>query len=214
MFSLLFIDSVISKVCCVLASLLDVLTLTKQVGNSKLFCNFQFLSAFLPCYLGACLTILVASIRYLLATKSKQNQKISDTRVSIIAFVVFGCLAALFLIYLAVNTILNTPFSFIVETCANNKSSNNTSRHLSTLNVLALQVPNVFSIISLAVDLCLVRFLRKSIVPLKVNNNLSVVTTSGHATSGELILIILINIWKDSLDCSFPSIPYGKNQHL
>ena len=153
-----------------------------------IFCILDFLSFYLPSYLGACLTLLVASIRYLSAARSSQNKPLTERDISIKAFLVFGCLSTLLLIYISVSTIFDVPFSFIIETCTNTK------RNISTLDVFAVQVPHVFNILSLLLDLSQIRFLRKSVSPLLANPNQAVATISGHVTSGTYLLIILLEI--------------------
>jgi hypothetical protein len=172
-FSLLFIDSIISTSCSFFLTLLHILYLTNQVDHSEVFCTLEFLGFFLPFYLGACTTFLVASIRLLLTIQSAQNKHPSNVKVSVTAFVAFGTVAAVFLLYIGISSATNAPFSFTVETCAKTK------RDISTLNVLALQVPNFFNILSLMVDLRLLKFVRKSVTPLTAFNNQSLAVISG-----------------------------------
>ncbi len=176
-FSLLFTDSIISTVCSVFLTFLHVLALTSQEEHSKTFCTFEFLGFFLPACLGACLTLLITSIRFLLTIKAAKNKHPSNVKVSIVAFVVFIIVASFFLLYIGINSVTNTPFSFIVETCTNTK------RELSSLNMFAFQVPNIFNLISLTVDLRLFKHERNSVVP-------ALNCQSVFAISGEIIFFI------------------------
>jgi hypothetical protein len=180
-FSLLFIDSIISTASSLFLTLLHILYLTNQVEHSEVFCTLEFLGFFLPFYLGACTTFLVASIRLLLTIQSAQNKHPSNVKVSVTAFVAFGTAAAVFLLYIGISSATNAPFSFTVETCTRTK------RHISTLNELALQVPSFFNILSLMVDLRLLKFVRKSVTPLTAFNNQSLAVIAG-----KLFLLLLL----------------------
>jgi hypothetical protein len=95
--------------------------------------------------------------------------------------VAFGTAAAVFLLYIGISSATNAPFSFTVETCTRTK------RHISTLNELALQVPSFFNILSLMVDLRLLKFVRKSVTPLTAFNNQSLAVIAG-----KLFLLLLL----------------------
>ena len=58
---LIFIDAVISTTCSVLSSINAVISIV--AADNPVLCTVQFISNLIPCYLGACLTFLMASIR-------------------------------------------------------------------------------------------------------------------------------------------------------
>jgi hypothetical protein len=72
-YSLLFIDSLISTFCSLALFILETLIGTGLVSQSYHYCTLSFLSLFLPTYYGGVLTFLVACIRYTLAKKSAKN---------------------------------------------------------------------------------------------------------------------------------------------
>jgi hypothetical protein len=190
-FTLIFIDALVSTACCVLSSVVDVVSLSVNVDHTVAFCTFEFLASMLSSHLGASLTLLVASIRYVLTLKAAKNRQPSNFKVSLISITVFIVVAVSFLSYVIINAILDRPFSFLVETCTNSESLR-PKRDISSLNVIALQMPIFFNLISLLVDLCLVKFLRKTILPQSSNaQQMELISTiSGRITAGSFILVV------------------------
>jgi hypothetical protein len=84
-------------------------------------------------------------------------------KVSLISISFFVLFAFSFISFVIGNTLLDIPFSFIIEACA--KRNEDGRFDVSVPNIVVLQVPNICNIISLTVDLFLVRFLRKTIIP-------------------------------------------------
>jgi hypothetical protein len=185
-FALLFVDSIISTACSIFLAFLHILSMTTQVEQSKTFCTFEFLGFYLPSYLGACLTFLVASIRYLLAIQSAQNKHPSNVKVWIAAFAVFGTLTLMCLLYIGINTVADTPFSFMIETCANTK------RNVSHFKLLTLQFPNNFNVLSLILDLLMIRHVRKSVAPQAASNSQPLSANSGKTFFVNFLWIILL----------------------
>ena len=76
-YSLLFIDSLISTFSSFASFSLEVLIGNGLLSRSYNYCTLSFLSLFLPTYYGGVLTFLVACIRYTLAKKSAKNIQVS-----------------------------------------------------------------------------------------------------------------------------------------
>ena len=80
-----------------------------------------------------------------------------------ISISIFAMVACFFFTYITVYTTLDLPYSFTIESCTNRYDPE--SRPITAFNVFVFQMPNLFSICSLLVDLFLVKFLRKTIMP-------------------------------------------------
>ena len=85
--------------CCALSILLNTLTLASVVGLNAFTCNLQFALAYIPSYFGSSLTLMVASIRYLLSNKAAKNLHPSKKRISLVSFTILGILAFAFSAY-------------------------------------------------------------------------------------------------------------------
>ena len=62
-FTLLFIDTVLSAVSGGISAITDLLVLTGVMEVSFFYCNLAFVVIFYASYLGALITLLVASVR-------------------------------------------------------------------------------------------------------------------------------------------------------
>lgn len=76
-YSLLFIDSLISTSSSFASFSLETLIGTGYMDRSYHYCTLSFLSLYWPTYYGGILTLLVACIRYTLAKKSAKNIQVS-----------------------------------------------------------------------------------------------------------------------------------------
>ena len=80
-----------------------------------------------------------------------------------ISITIFAMVTCFFFTYITVYTTLDLPYSFTIESCTNRYDPE--TRPITAFNVFVFQIPNLFSICSLLVDLFLVKFLRKTIMP-------------------------------------------------
>ena len=157
-FFLTFIDALISSVCAILSIVVDVVWSFVDIKQFRLIvCSIDFLTHILPSYLGAFLTFLVTSIRFLVTVKGARNQPLSHFHVSLTAAISFSVLVIFILTYIIVNSVLDLPYSFTVEACTRTTRSAMDIRPISSYNVIVMQVPNFFNILSLLVDLGLIR---------------------------------------------------------
>jgi len=104
----------------------------------------------------------VAIIRYKLSSKSAKNINPSHLGISLGALVAVTLMAGTFVSYVLTHALLDVPYALLVETCLNYETG---SRSISPIKVLPLQIPNLFNLFSLLVDLLLIKFLRKTIHP-------------------------------------------------
>lgn len=69
-FAMIFVDSVVTTICCASSVILDALKLMSVVERTRTYCTLVHLSAYLPFSCGAISTFLVALARYILTKKS------------------------------------------------------------------------------------------------------------------------------------------------
>ena len=165
-FTLLFLDCLNSSVCCVFSTLIDSLLLAGQIQGNIQVCLLAFLTGYLPNCFGAILTVLIAIVRYSLAKLSARNIQPSNKKVSAIALAVFTALAAFTLYICLTHAVLDWPLAISIEVCANTDVS---ARPVKLLSTLFLSIPNIYYLLSLAVDLKIIIFLRKVIMPTNPN---------------------------------------------
>ena len=158
-FSILFLDSLISTFCSGVAFIVDSLLLANQIPTNYPICTLAFLMTNLPCCFGAILTLLISQIRLTLAQKASKNIKPSNKKVLCVTLSVFLIIAAPTLTYYGLNAMFGMPIAFFVETCA---FPNEEPRFLSRLHLFVLQMPNFFNVLSLITDLKMLRFLKNS----------------------------------------------------
>jgi len=180
-FALIFIDALICTVCSVSAAVVTSASLIVGSDRAKFFyCTAGFLCHFLPGFVGACQTFLVASIRYFIALKSAKNQQPSNGRITLAALVFLGVLSLGIVIYVMFFAVQELPYAFTVEECLKSKDI----RVVSGAHQVIHQSPNFFNILSLLVDVSLIRFLRKKIQPQVTPTPELIPTISGQITGG------------------------------
>jgi hypothetical protein len=129
------------------------------------------------------LTLLIASIRYVLTKKSAKNIHPENGRVLLwsaglfFAFVI--CTATFFI----TNFVYDFPFSKFIDTCANQEP-----REYSGLTMTFLQLPNFFSFFAVLVDIQMLRFLKKTILPTS-NNQQQNVSTRAEGTFSDFTVL-------------------------
>ena len=121
-----------------------------------------FFIAYFPCSFGALLYLLISSIRYTLARKAARNMQPSNGKVLASALLVFVIFVIFQTTYFGLNAMWNFSISYFVESCAYPERE---ARPYSSFNTFILQMPNIFSLVSLAVDLQMIIFLKKTILP-------------------------------------------------
>ena len=177
-FTLVFVDSLISTSCSFMATIIRGFVMSNLLTWGFNNCTVLFLSTFLPTHFGGILTCLVAAIRLILAKKSAQNIQVSNKKVSIWSFSTFLFFVALSGTFYAVNLILNIPFVVIVEICKNER------RPVGTFNSLASRTGIIFYIFSIILDILVIRFIRKTVLPETGQNN-QLQTISEQVGDGE-----------------------------
>ena len=165
-FTLIFLDSLNSSVCSVFSTLINSLLLAGQIPANIQVCLLAFLTGYLPNCFGAILTVLISIVRYSLAKLSARNIQPSNKKVSAIALGVFTALAALTLFICLTHAVFDLPLAISIEVCANRDVS---ARPVKLLSTLFLLIPNIYYLSSLAVDLKMIIFLRKVLIPTKPN---------------------------------------------
>ena len=122
----------------------------------------------------------MATIRYNLSCKAAKNIKPSHLEISLGALVAVALMAGTFVCYVLTHAFLDVPYALLVETCLNYETG---PRPISQIKVLPLQIPNLFNLSSLLVDLLLIKFLRKTTHPQtyerRINSISSHVATAG-----------------------------------
>ena len=163
-FTLIFLDSLISSLGSIISSSLDTLFLSGLLQPTYLLCYSAFLSNFLPICFGAILTLLLSLIRYILARSSAKNIHPSNKTVVAISIAIFSSISSFVLLTFLVHALLDIPFVYFIDIC-----SNLGFRPKNILSSLFLQIPNCCNILTLIIDLQMIRFLKKVIIPPKNN---------------------------------------------
>ena len=96
-----------------------------------------------------------------------KNQHPSNFKVSLISIASFATITCLFIAYNTVNGLLDKPYSFTIESCANRFDPVN--RPIPRYNIVFFQMPALFNVCSLLLDVVLIKFLRRTIRPQFVN---------------------------------------------
>ena len=165
-YSLLFIDSLISSIGAILLTSLDILVQSGLLNISYAYCSVTFFSMFLPVFYGGFLTFMVALIRYVLAMKSAKNIQVQNSAVSKRSLSSFSVLVLLTLCYSAYNIWFDIPFAVFVESCFSGKGE---PRPVTLTNIIANRTGVIMNLASVFVDILVVRFIKKTILP--VNNH-------------------------------------------
>ena len=177
-FALVFVDSLISTSCSFMATVIRGFAMSNIFSWGFSNCSVLFFSTFLPTYFGGILTCLVATIRFILVKKSAQNTQISNLKVFIFSFSTFFFFVALTVCFYTVNLVLNIPYVLIVEICSNKR------RPIGLLNALALRTGMIFNILSIILDILVIRFIRKTVMPETAQDN-QLQIMSGQVEDGE-----------------------------
>ena len=177
-FALVFVDSLISTSCSFMATVVRGSVMSNILSWGFGNCSVLFFSTFLPTYFGGILTCLVATIRFILVKKSAQNSQISNLKVFIFSFSTFFFFVALTVCFYTVNLVLNIPYVLIVEICSNKR------RPIGLLNALALRTGMIFNILSIILDILVIRFIRKNVMPETAQDN-QLQIMSGQVEDGE-----------------------------
>jgi hypothetical protein len=128
-------------------------------------CTVLFLSTFLPTHFGGILTCLVAAIRLILTKKSAQNIQVSNTKVFILSSLTFLIFVALYGAHYTFNLMLDIPFVIVVEVCSSK------IRPVGTVNNMMFRSGFIFNMISIVLDILMIRFIRQTVLPEPVLNN-------------------------------------------
>ena len=164
-FTLLFLDSLNSTVCCMISTLLDSLLLAGQIQQNFPVCYLAILTFYLPTCFGPILTVLITLTRYILAKLSAKNIQPSNKKVSVIALALFTAFAAISLIVISIHAVLDLPLATSVEICIRGLSA----RPINPLSALSLMIPIIYNVVSLVTDMKMIIFLRKVIIPAIAN---------------------------------------------
>lgn len=122
-------------------------------------CSISTMSFYLPQNYGVILMLEVAVIRYYLAIKAAQCQYPSNLNVLMVSVLSFFFYAAAMIGYMTFLAYKDIPYSFLIEYCSRPVDK---VRPLNKAYLLSIQVPFLLNFVSLIVDFCLVRFLRKN----------------------------------------------------
>lgn len=187
-FSLIFTDAFIATACSLVYTFLAIIRVAAPIDSPGIvFCATEYMAILLPFYLGPCLTFLVTSVRCHLTLKAaKSHQQIENSKLFVATFSVFGLVTGLILSYVIANAALDLPFSFIVEECSRSAEE---IRSTSKIHVLVMQVPNLFNVCSVIIDLYLIKFIRKKILPIDQPTE-AITSISGQLQEGKNFLHI------------------------
>jgi hypothetical protein len=176
-FLLIFIDASISTISAGASSVIDTILISGQRNYPS--CFIIVIANYLPCSYGALLTLLIAFIRYDLAKKAAKNIIISNKTILFQPLITFIAFASAQLFYFFLCSQLDIPFSYFFDECTLPHQEPRTYSHFNTI---VLQMPNLFSLTSVFVDVLLIRFIQKTVIP---RANL------GAANDGEYDLILI-----------------------
>ena len=155
-FTLVFLDSLISSVCSILSAILDTFFWADIIQPNYFLCHLTFLTSYLPNCLGAVFTLLVTSVRYILAKKAAKNIKPSNKKVSTITIGIFSSILTAILVIYLTHALLNMQFASFINICSGQVLQR---RILAT--TLFLNIPNACNISALLTDIQMIRFLKK-----------------------------------------------------
>ena len=69
-FTMIFVDSILTVVGCIVSIILESLHLSNFIGRNTIYCTLLYSAAYVPFSCGAISTFLVAVVRYILTRKS------------------------------------------------------------------------------------------------------------------------------------------------
>ena len=117
-YTLLFVDTLISTIGNFIVLNLYILKQTPLVDVNTGFCSALFFALFLPTLYGAILICLVAVVRLTLAMRAAKNIQIPNRTVSAWTLSAFGFFVLLSGSYIVVHIALDEPIIPPVEVCA------------------------------------------------------------------------------------------------
>ena len=164
-YSLLFIDSLISTACALTSLIIDLLLVFDVLSKSFVYCVSSHLSMYIPFCFGAILTFMVAMIRYILGLKSSKNIHISNLKVSLFSLCTFSLIAVSVAIFLGFQIFHDIPFTFYVEACLTKERE---PRNVSMTNLIALRIGAFVNVASVIVDCLMIRFIRKTTLKIAI----------------------------------------------
>ena len=141
----------------------------------------SFGTQYFPIIFGLLLTMLISSVRYFLTLKSAKNIQVSKTKVTQCVFAIFCIFSLAAVLWWTIHIMLDVPYAIIVETCFYRTRD---PRTLPVSKRIALNFPFLFNIVSLLMDILMLRFLKKTILP--TSQTLS--TLSGRIHGGIVVL--------------------------
>ena len=147
-----------------------------KVGDT--YCNVIFVSMFYSTYFGVFLTMLIAIVRYFLAKKVFKNDRPSNFKVTCFALSFFGLVVVVNLLHVTINISLDIPIGRIAENCVHQATGE--ARQVSLTNSLMVLVINIYPVITIVIDLFLLAFIRKTVVPIP-----PLITVTGVLGKGE-----------------------------
>ena len=165
-FTLIFLDSLISTTCYMIVTFLDLLLLARHTQPNYLLYFFTFLFTYYPNCCGAFLTLLISLLRYCLAKKSAQNIQPSNKKVSLFALAIFMFYAIFIITTCVLHAVFDLPLAFFIEVLSRPQKSPRTLRQWT---MIFLQIPNFCNLLSLVTDIQMLKFLKKVIIPTKEN---------------------------------------------
>ena len=163
-FTLIFLDSLISTTCCICSTFLDLFLSTTGFQPNYIFCFFLFMFSYFPNCCGAFLTLLISLIRYLLAKKSAKNIQPANQKVLLIALALFAVYATIICAFCVIHAVLDLALAYIIEVLLNPEQN---PRSLRLVTIIFLQIPNYCNLLSLVIDIQMLNFLKKVIIPTK-----------------------------------------------
>jgi hypothetical protein len=165
-FTLLFIDALFSTCSCIISVLTDLLFKTELLKNEYAYCVIQFFVVYYSSNFGALLTMLIAIVRYYLTIQSSKNIIPSNYSVSVWTLLSLSFVVIFNVICMAINIRLDVPIAILTEGCASHIRE---PRRISVPNMILILVINVYNITSLIVDILVLAFLKKKILPSQLN---------------------------------------------
>jgi hypothetical protein len=177
-FLLIFIDASISTISAGVSSVTDAILISGYRNYPA--CFIMAITTYQPCSYGALLTLLIAFIRYDLAKKAAKNIISSNKKILCLPLITFIAFASSTFCYFLLCLLTEIPFAYVFDECT---MLHQEPRTYSLFNTLVLQMPNLFNFTSIFVDVLLIRFIKKTVIP---RSNL------GAANDGECDIYPLI----------------------
>jgi hypothetical protein len=176
-FLLIFIDASVSTICAGVSSIIDAVLFSGYKNYPT--CFIMVITNYLPCSYGALLTLLIAFIRYDLAKKAAKNIINSNREILGRPLLIFIAFASAQLSYFLLCLLMDIPFSYFFDECT---SPQRETRYWY-FSIFVLQCPNLFNLTSVIVDILLIRFIQKTLIP---SANLGI-SNAGEYESSPLI---------------------------